>query len=320
MPIAMKFMQRGIRHSRSWLGAFALAFSVASGAHAVAIDTGDGSGNTAAPVDDFGFDSVGITGAANNRTAVYLGSGWVITADHVGDHPVTFDGVTYQPVASSGVQLSNTAGQPPDLYIFRVHPFPSVAPVTLASQAATIGEAIFCAGNGRNRAATSTQWNANWQEMPPYVYEGYEVAPGRTMRWGQNELTDVGNDITLGSRTTRTIETVFDESGVTDEFQAWNGDSGGGCFVKRGGEWELVGVMYAQGVFGDPDGGGPLNGQPANTVAYGNDTLISDVFFYRDQIEDLAPQIKDVPSMSRWGAGILALAIVGAMGWRRRAR
>jgi hypothetical protein len=77
--------------------------------------------------------------------------------------------------------------------------------------------------------------------------------------------------------------------------------------------------MYAQTVFGDPDGGGPLDGQPNNTVVYGNGTLIADVFFYRDQIEDLAPQIKAVPSMSRWGMGGLALVLAfwGASRFRR---
>lgn len=322
MPISMEFMLRGTRHPLRWLVTAAFAALLASGAHAVAIDTGDGSGNTTPPADDFGFASVGVTGAVGNRTGVHLGSGWVITAHHVGAHPVVFDGIAYEPVANSGVQLTNTSGLAPDLFIFRVHPFPPVAAVALATQPATIGEEIFCAGNGLNREATATQWNANWQESPPPMYEGYKNSPGRTKRWGQNEVSDVGNDVTLGSRTTRTIETVFDENGVADEFQAWNGDSGGGCFAKRGGDWELVGIMYAQSVFGDPDGGGPLNGQPDNTVVYGNATLIGDVYFYRDQIEELAPQIKAVPSMSRWGAGglalALALAFVAAVGGTRR--
>lgn len=309
MPISMEFMLRGTRHPLSRLFAAAFAAVLASGAHAVAIDTGDGSGNTTPPVDDFGFESVGVTGAVGNRTGVHLGSGWVITADHVGAHPILFGGISYEPVANTGVQLTNSSGQAPDLYIFRVHPFPPVAAVALASQPATIGEEIFCAGNGLNREATATQWNSNWLESPPYVYEGYKFSSGRAKRWGQNEVSDVGDDVAIGSRTTRTIETAFDESGVNDEFQAWNGDSGGGCFAKRGADWELVGIMYAQSVFGDPDGAGPLNGQPNNTVVYDNATLIADVHFYRDQIEDLAPQIAAVPSMSRWGAGGLALAL-----------
>lgn len=318
----MEFMLRSARHPLARLFTAAFAAMLASAAHAVAIDTGDGSGNTTPPVDDFGFASVGVTGAVGNRTGVHLGSGWVITADHVGAHPIVFDGTTYDPVADSGVQLTNASGPAPDLFIFRVNPVPPIDGVTLASQPATIGEEIFCAGNGLNREATKTQWNLSWEEFPPPTYEGYKYSSGRAMRWGRNEVSDVGNDLVIGSRTTRTIETDFDENGVTHEFQAWGGDSGGACFAERGGVWELMGVMYARSVYGDPDGPGPLPDQPNNTVAYGNTTLIGDVFFYRDQIEDLAPQIKDVPSMSPWGAAALALALVlafwGAAGLRRR--
>jgi hypothetical protein len=43
---------------------------------------------------------------------------------------------------------------------------------------------------------------------------------------------------------------LFDEAGgTTHELQAVVGDSGGGCFAKRGSTWELVGVMFAILVF-----------------------------------------------------------------------
>lgn len=53
------------------------------------ISSGDGSGNTTAPVDDPGFGNVGARG---NATAVYLGNQWVLTANHVGTGSVVLGG------------------------------------------------------------------------------------------------------------------------------------------------------------------------------------------------------------------------------------
>lgn len=50
------------------LGTFA-----ASAARAVVIDSGDGTGNTAPPADDFGFENVGVTDT--NLSGIYLGDG-----------------------------------------------------------------------------------------------------------------------------------------------------------------------------------------------------------------------------------------------------
>ena len=304
--MSMRSMQRGTQSTTLRALAVAIALSGSLAAHGVAIDTGDGSGNTSAPVDDFGFETVGV---ASNRSGVYLGDGWVLTADHVNEQPITFLGLTYLPIAGSGVQLENESGNPPDLFVYRIDGFPPVKPAGLASEAPALGEEVFCAGNGLNRAASSTQWNVNWETSPPpYVYEGYESPGGRTKRWGRNELSVIGIDVEIGSRTTRAIETVFDENGVPDEAQAWTGDSGGGCFAKRSGVWELVGVMFAQGTFGDPNGPTlPPPAQPSNTAVYDNTTVVADVFFFRDQIEALTPA--PVPALSRSGALMLVLLL-----------
>ena len=75
-------------------------------ARAVIIDSGDGTGNTSAPADDPGWAHVGNRGGL---TAIYLGNGWVLTANHVGIGDVTFDGILYPAVADSYIRLENEA-------------------------------------------------------------------------------------------------------------------------------------------------------------------------------------------------------------------
>ena len=63
-----------------------LSLWLTGAASAVIIDSSDGTGNTAAPSPDPGWSYVGTRGGL---TAVYLGDGWVLTANHVGAGDVT---------------------------------------------------------------------------------------------------------------------------------------------------------------------------------------------------------------------------------------
>ena len=62
---------------------------LASPAAAVLIDSGDGTGNTTAPADDPGFIHIG---KRSQFSAVYVGNGWVLTANHTGVGAVEIDG------------------------------------------------------------------------------------------------------------------------------------------------------------------------------------------------------------------------------------
>jgi hypothetical protein len=304
------------------------ALLAASGATAVVIDTGDGTGNTAAPVDDFGFERVGVTD--NGLSGIYLGASWVLTANHVHDRQITFLGQTYDPLPGTGVRLNNVSGVRPDLFVYRINGYPPLPPIVLASTGPALGEEVRCTGNGWNREASSTTWNVNWEEStPPPNYTGFKRAAGHARRWGRNEASGVDQDVDIlnGSgvtvSTTHSFEVAFDDSGgVPDEFQAVSGDSGGGCFAKRSGTWELVGVMFAMGTYGDPNGSTiPPPAQPADTAVYGNISFVGDVAFYRDQIEALTPT--PVPGLLGPAAGALVAGIALAAGRsirRRRSR
>lgn len=287
-----------------------LAGLLAVPAAAVVIDTGDGSGNTTAPVDDFGFDHLGVAG--NGFSVVYLGWRWVLTANHVGEQPATFLGSAYAPVAGSSTRLDGPdSSVKPDLRVYRLEQAPPLPTLPLSDTPVALSEEVHCVGNGWNRKPDLVYWDPLWNPtVAPGVYRGYERdgSGGRAVRWGRNQASEVELDqeIENGSGTvvsvTRSFVTVFDESGGSvDELQAVNGDSGGGCFAKRGGDWELVGLMYARSL---------ELGQDQNTAVFGNETLAADVAFYRAQILSIiTPAIPALPGA--WGF-VLAAGLAGS--------
>ena len=97
--------------------AYSFVFLLA-GAHpaaAVIIDSGDGTGNTSAPSPDPGWSNVGLRGTWG---AVYLGDGWVLTANHVGVGTVELDGTSYPHLPSLVTQIKNGDGSTADLLVF----------------------------------------------------------------------------------------------------------------------------------------------------------------------------------------------------------
>jgi hypothetical protein len=96
---------------------------------AVVIDlVNAGSTNMSAPADDPGWNNVGAIGFGGG---VYIGYGWVLTANHVGaSDGITLGGVKYAAIPGTGQRLTNngTAGKSAltDLYMFRINA-PSVS-------------------------------------------------------------------------------------------------------------------------------------------------------------------------------------------------
>jgi hypothetical protein len=277
----------------------ALALCAAGPAAAVVISGGDGTGNTAPPADDPGFANVGRT--SNNLSGVYLGGGYVLTADHVGVRDISFLGVSYPAIPGTGVQLANPDSSPADLLVYRIDGGPPLPRPFLASESAKIGDELLLVGFGWTREPNPTEWDASWLEQPPVVYTGYKRGGAKTLRWGRNVVSSTGQDFTLSGRKVRSLETSFDPGGAPDECQAVTGDSGGAAFLKRDGRWELVGLMWASGTTGEP-------GQPLDTAVYGNETRIADLPFYRDQIL-ATTHPNGIPALPPAAGVVLALAI-----------
>jgi hypothetical protein len=280
------------------LAAFALG--LATTASAVLIDSGDGTGNTTAPVPDPGWSNVGARGA---QTAVYLGGRFALTANHVGPGSVVLGGVTYSYVPGTAVQLDNGDGTSADLVMFQIHPQPPLPALAIASAPPPAGATLILVGNGRNRGMATT-FDPNGPEPPDPVH-GYEWGSGQSKRWGTNTvLGTLLIDLIDGTRTLA-IETAFDAGGSAHEAQAAYGDSGGAAFAWSGSQWQLAGLVFAIGA--------PYTGQPDETALYGNLTFSADLSSYRDQI-------LDVMALPEPSIGLLpGVALVAALVRRRRA-
>jgi hypothetical protein len=274
-----------------------LGLGLAPTATAVIIDSNDGTGNVSAPNPDPGWSHVWIRGGL---TAVYLGDGWVLTANHVGAGHVTLDGVVYPMVPGSAVRLSNPDDSLADLLLFAIAPFPAMSLLEIATSTPSIHTELVVIGNGRNRGG-ATSWDPNGAP-PPGPVEGYEWASGRTLRWGHNHVEDVEPDKVLG---TWSFSSFFDANESDDECQAATGDSGGAAFVQDGSDWELAGLAYAIGFFAD---------QPAETSLYGNNTYYADLSVYRDEILDVMAMPEP---RGGWLVGVFLVALLRA---RRAAR
>lgn len=247
-------------------------------ARAVIIRRGDGSGNGDAPQHDPGWANVGSRGVGS---AVYLRNGWVITCAHVGAGSVTFGDTEYDAVDDSAVRLHdpNNPNLPVDIVMFQIDSEPEgMRDLSISRSAPSRGTDVIGIGYGRNREEESTWWNSCWQqETGSPRYRGFEYDDGRTKRWGENDIDATGFTVNAGYGSTYALRMDFDRYGGQgdEEFQAADGDSGGGLFAYNGSEWELCGLMMAVGVYGN---------QPDDTAVYGNYTYAVDLSRYYDQL------------------------------------
>ena len=248
-------------------GPLALGLCLASAARAVIIDSCDGTGNTGAPADDPGWSHVGRRGGL---TAIYMGNGWVLTANHVGEGDVVLEGVTYPAVTGSKIRIGEA-----DLAVFQIDPSPGLPILPISAATNLVGAEVTMIGNGRNRGPATSAC-----DPPGPPIDGYEWGAGKSMRWGTNVVDDYDNVFS-----TEAFYTEFTEGGTGHEAQAATGDSGGAVFVKDEAVWKLAGEMFAIATFGC---------QPASTALYGNLTYAADLAVYRSQIiAIIRPQCSD---------------------------
>jgi len=300
-----------------WLAVFLFAtFAWFQSASAVVINTATGNSNTNAPANDPGWANIGTLGGG---TGIYLGDGWVLTAAHVGAGAITLQGIAYNPVPGSAVQLTNnTPGKTAlsDLLLFQLSSMPAgLGSLTLASSTPTLNAPVVMIGAGRDRGAF-TQWTID-QATTPWTWTevssggnaaGYQTLESRAMRWGTNTIdaTDVWFAESPSGPDVKSFATLFEDSGLSDnEAQASLGDSGGAVFTHNGSSWELHGVMFdVEGFSGQPS--------PEITAIFGNDTLSADLSYYAPQIMTIIPE----PSIY----ALLSLSAAAAIFAGRRAR
>jgi hypothetical protein len=195
-------------------------------------------------------------------SVVYLGNGWVLTANHVGDTDVTLGGVVYPHVPGSRVTFTNPDASVPDLSAFRIDPHPNLPILPIRKTTPGIGTPVVMIGHGVDRAGSGS-WDG---------HAGFISGGTQSIRWGTNVVDGAGM-----LDNSAAFATVFDlVGGTAHEAQGAYGDSGGGVFAKNAsGVWELAGIVFAIGQYVD---------QPYYYVLDGNVTYIVDLASYRDQI------------------------------------
>jgi len=236
-------------------------------AAAIILAATDENGNTRAPADDFGFAHV----AAGRESAVYLGDGWMISANHVPLGPVTLQGERYPVLTDSRVRLRHPGSHHwADLAMFRLSARPDLPPLPIRSDPPEVGQLVVLAGNGYGRDTPSTL-----PEVP-----GWSWNDEKALRWGTNTVENVGLVIGVErGNTTLAFDTRFSRSeGTRHEAQVALGDSGGGAFIKQGDRWELAGVLFAAD---------QSLGHEQRTTTFGDLSYVADLSRYRAQILDV---------------------------------
>jgi hypothetical protein len=252
---------------RTWL-VLAVALLAAGPSGGIAIVSGNGGGNTTPPADDPGWDHVGIR-ASGNLAAVYLGNGWMITANHVGAGDVILGGVAYPWIPGSAHQLTNPGGSLSDLVVFRLRTEPPLLWLPIRSTTPPVGTSLVIVGRGQQRT-TATTWRG---------HNGYQLGTSGYMRWGTNVVLQTNVTLPISGTTTTGFSMIFSETGGTpDEAQGTPGDSGSAVFVKNGDTWELAGLAHTIENY---------TGQPTDVVLFGNKTMMSDLSVYAAQINAL---------------------------------
>lgn len=209
-------------------------------------------------------------------SVVYLGAGFALTARHVGMGEIFLEDKIFEPIRGSNHSLLNPNGSPADAIIFELDrdvPTPDWPLVPIAEHPPMLGEDVLLVGFGKGRERViqfdvdgDTQFSFKWSQ------EG-------TKRWATNRVSSPRQILDQGKLTSRAFTFDFDAPFAVNstryEAQAAVGDSGGGVFVRRGGEWRLVGLMVSvSGRTRAPDAGS----------MYGDLTYAIDLTHYRDQI------------------------------------
>lgn len=218
------------------------------------------------PSERSGWDYVAKLGPTS---AVYLGDGWVITANHVRGDDILLGERTHRRLLGSRLRLGDPEGDdPPDLALFQVKPPPDLAPLPIAGAPPAVGEEVVLIGCGKGRGE-----RLRWKGVL-----GYQWLPHNVKRWGTGRVHSVGDSLRQGESLTHAFQIQFGRDVTDFEAQGALGDSGGAVFVRSDGRWTLAGLIISVSRFPK---------QPENTAIYGNLTQIADLSRYREQIRRL---------------------------------
>ena len=223
-----------------FLGIASVLFFSAQSARALIVygaDTGGTTDNTQAPANGAPWNYVVNIDGNSGASGVYLGDGYVITANHVTGPlaSVSISGSVYAIDQSYAPMQIGGA----DIKLLRIIGDPGLAPIPLigANDNDTGKDATVIGwGVGKGTEVTNQGWN--WADDST-----------RMERWGLN--TTGSNYVSSGGLSL--LYTEFNRPGAVlggssageDEASLSLGDSGGGLFIKYGNTWKLTGIVAA---------------------------------------------------------------------------
>ncbi len=244
-----------------------------------------------------------------NASGVYLGynpntsRGWVLSADHVAaPTSITVNGNLYS--VQSGTRIGTS-----DLKLYEIGgggsdpALPGLSSVALASNVASTGESVLMFGRGFTNSTTA-----------PYTWETPGSDESNGMRWGTNTITQLAT-VDDNPYIITDFSNLADLSVTAYEAQGATGDSGGGLFIFRFGQWQLAGIAHF--VDDGPDllepFGSPTGDDVVNPSEFGDFTGYSDVQAYLNTIQGITGTLVPEPS-SLW----FAISGIGLLLRRRR--
>lgn len=246
----------------------------------------DNSANQTDPGTGVPFDAVArVSNALSGSiggSAVHLGNGWMITANHIGAIAyTTFDGSTFynRDVSVLPQRIGTT-----DMKLFRLETTPTVGAARIYSGTSeNTGPATLIGwGRGRDPNVPVNSTTVNWSNS----------LSTSAKRWGLNRPATIINDSythSLINYEQESILTVLGDSTTglgANEAAAITHDSGSGMFQQISGEWYMIGLATRVEV--------------ANVSTFGDDNIASldrgDVNFfirmgtYEDDIMAIVPE------------------------------
>ena len=209
-------------------------------------------------------------------SVIYLGAGFALTARHVGMGEIFLEETIHAPNLRSKHTLLNENGTAADAMIFELegdeNP-PDWPLIPIAIHPPQPGEDVLLIGYGKVRDKVIEFEGDQGSEF------AFLWSKKGEKRWATNRVSTGDITVTQENLMTKTFVFEFDEpfsAGATRyEAQAAVGDSGGGVFVKRDGEWKLAGLMVSVA--------GNLH-SPKNASSYGDRTHAADLTHYREEI------------------------------------
>ena len=254
------------------------------------------------------LESVGQLGRHRAGSAIYLGKGWILTANHAfqgrTSNVVLFGDEEYRLRPGGAVRILNrvSAGEPAsktDLVLVPLKESPNLPELEIASHSPFSGETVVMIGCGKSSAADTdilVKTEPDGLMKTRAISGGGEEGEAAGPRWGENIVTDRGLFVGIadGESCTLSYATIRQPGSTEKNAQGASGDSGGGVFVKRGEGWHLSGVMLSVVVREELDASA---------------TFIADLSTYREQIAATIPE----PSV-----GVLLVTAMFGLARRRR--